>query len=125
MINKVTLLGHLGKDPELGEAQNVKFAKLSIATTENYKDTKGQWQKLTEWHNVLAWRALADTCEKFLQKGSLAYIEGKLKTRQWTDNNGVKRYNTDIIASTIKLLDSRDKKDKELEKEDMSDLFPD
>ncbi len=109
MINKVTLVGHLGKDPEVRNLENgSNVASFSIATSENYKDKAGEWQSLTEWHNIVAWRYLATTAEKNLKKGSLVYIEGKITTRKWQDKDGNDRYNTDIVAQVLKPLDKRE-----------------
>lgn len=112
MINKVTLIGHLGKDPEVRHFENGgSVARITVATSESYKDKDGQWQNLTEWHNVTAWRALADRAEKELKKGSLVYVEGKLSTRKYTDTNGVEKYTTEVVANTLRSLDKREKSD--------------
>ena len=104
-VNKVILVGNLGDEPEVKIlAGEVKVAKFSVATTELYKDQQGQKQTHTEWHTVLAWRGLADLAEKYLHKGSLAYIEGKLKTRTYQDKDGKNCYVTEIIAQEITLL---------------------
>ncbi len=109
MINKVTLVGHLGKDPEVKTLENgTKVASFSLATTESYKDKSDQWQNLTEWHNIIAWRGLADRCEK-LSKGSLVYVEGKISRRSYKDKDGVEKHITDIVASTINGLEKREK----------------
>ena len=108
MINKVTLVGHLGKDPEIRNLESgAMVASFSLATNENYKDKNGEWQSLTEWHNIVAWRGLAQSAERNLKKGSLVFIEGKITTRKWQDNNGNDRYNTDIVAQILKPLDKR------------------
>lgn len=108
MINKVTLVGHLGKDPEIRNLESgAMVASFSLATNENYKDKNGEWQSLTEWHNIVAWRGLAQSAERNLKKGSLVYIEGKITSRKWQDNNGNDRYNTDIVAQILKPLDKR------------------
>ncbi len=108
MINKVILLGNLGKDPEVKKLENNVIAKFPLATHENYKDKSGNWQKLTEWHNIVLWGNQADRAEKILHKGSTIFLEGKLKTRKWTDSNGSDRYTTEIYASTFKSLDKKD-----------------
>lgn len=108
MINKVILLGNLGKDPEVKKLENNVIAKFPLATHENYKDKSGNWQKLTEWHNIVLWGNQADRAEKILHKGSTIFLEGKLKTRKWTDSNGSERYTTEIYASTFKSLDKKD-----------------
>ncbi|MVM36946.1 single-stranded DNA-binding protein [Spirosoma sp. HMF3257] len=107
-LNKVTLIGNLGKDPELQQLEgNISVAKFSLATTETYKDDKGQPQSTTEWHNIVLWRGLADLAHKYLQKGSSIYLEGKLKTRQFDDKEGKTRYVTEIIADQFIMLDKR------------------
>ncbi len=109
MINKVTLVGHLGKDPEVRVLENgASVAKFSVATNENYKDKAGEWQSITEWHNVVAWRNLAQSAERNLKKGSMVYVEGKLTTRKWQDQNGNDRYNTDVVALMLRSLDKRE-----------------
>ena len=106
-INKVILVGNLGKDPETftfeGGAKKVTF---SLATTEQYKDNKGEKQKITEWHNIVCWRGLADIAEQFLRKGMQVFIEGKIRTRSWEDN-GTKKYITEIVADNFQMLGSR------------------
>jgi len=108
-LNKVQLIGHLGKDPELSyTASGVAVAKYSIATNERWKDQEGNVQERTEWHNIVAWRKLAEICGQYLKKGSKVYLEGKLQTRSWDDKNtGVKRYTTEIIADDLIMLDSK------------------
>ncbi len=107
-LNKVTLIGNLGKDPEIQTLEgNIKVAKFSLATTENYKDSNGQNQSSTDWHNVVLWRGLADLTEKYLRKGSLVYVEGKLKTRNFDDKDGNKKYVTEIVAEQLLLLDKK------------------
>lgn len=106
MLNRVTLVGHLGRDPEVRRLENgTPVGKFSIATTESYKDTNGEWQNQTEWHDIIVWRAQAEQAEKVLKKGSLVYIEGKLTHRKWTDKNGIERYTTEIVASSFRGLD--------------------
>ncbi len=107
-LNKVTLIGNLGKDPEIQVLEGaIKVAKFSLATTETYKDDKGQLHSNTEWHTIILWRGLADLTEKYLVKGSLVYVEGKLKTRHYEDKIGVKKYVTEIIAEQVILLDKK------------------
>jgi single-strand DNA-binding protein len=108
-VNKVILLGNLGKDPEVQTLNgNVKVAKFSLATTESYKDDKGQTHSNTEWHTIILWRGLAELAEKYLYKGSMIYLEGKLKTRSFEDKEGNKRYVTEVIGEEIVLLDKKD-----------------
>lgn len=104
-VNKVILIGNLGKDPEIRQlpsGQNV--ASFSLATTENYTSKSGEKVKQTEWHRITAFGRLADIAGKYLHKGKQVYIEGKLRTRQWEDNNNQKRSTTEIVALTIQLL---------------------
>lgn len=110
MVNKVTLIGRLGSDPEVRRLENgVAVAKLNVATNDNYKDkTTGEWVEQTEWHSVVAWRYLAERAEQYLKKGRLVYIEGKLTTRKWQDQEGKDRYNTEVVASTLRMLDKRE-----------------
>lgn len=106
-INKVILIGRLGKDPEIRTFESgQKRASFSLATSETYKDKEGNRVENTEWHNIVCWRNLADIAEQYLFKGKLIYIEGKLKTRSWEDN-GAKRYITEIEASTFTMLGSK------------------
>ena len=110
MINKVTLIGNLGKDPEVRHLESgAVVAKFSVATNESYKDKQGEWQNLTEWHNITAWRALAERAERSLKKGMMVYIEGKLTTRKWQDKDGNDRYTTEIVAQTLRSLERREK----------------
>lgn len=109
MINKVTLIGHLGSDPEVRHLENgISVAQFSVATNESYKDNMGNWQDKTEWHKVVAWRALAERAQNSLKKGSLVYVDGKVSTRKWQDKDGNDRYTTDIVANYFRLLNSRD-----------------
>ena len=108
-INKAIILGNLGNDPEMRYMPNGEpVANLSIATseTENDKNT-GEKRERTEWHRVVAYRKTAEIIGQYTRKGSKLYVEGKLQTRKWTDNNGVDRYTTEIIADSVQLLDSR------------------
>jgi len=101
-VNKVILVGNLGKDPEMRHIDgNISVAKFPLATSEVYKNKDGQRVTQTEWHNVVLWRQLAETAEKFLKKGSLVYIEGKLRTRNWDDKDGNKKYITEVIGDSM------------------------
>lgn len=103
-INKVILIGRLGKDPEIRTFENnVKKASFTMATSEYYKDKNGNRVEQTEWHNIICWRNLAENAEKYLNKGKMIYLEGKLRTRSWEDN-GVKKYTTEIEANTFTIL---------------------
>lgn len=105
-LNKVTLIGNLGKDPEIQNLENsVKVAKFSLATSETYRDDSGQNHTNTEWHSIILWRGLAELAEKYLRKGSLIYLEGKIKTRSYTDKNTEKRFVTEIIGESFLMLD--------------------
>lgn len=106
-VNKVILIGNLGADPEIRHLQNgASVANFRLATTETYKDRQtGERREQTEWHNVVAWRGLAEITEKFLRKGSKVYVEGKLRNRQYQDKDGNTRYVTEIQADEMTLLD--------------------
>ena len=107
-VNKVILVGRIGKDPEIRAFENgVKKASFPMATSEYYKDKEGKRMEQTEWHNIICWRRLAEFSEQFLTKGKLIYVEGKIRTRSWEDN-GVKKYTTEIEANTINLLSSKE-----------------
>jgi single-strand DNA-binding protein len=107
MINRVTLVGNLGADPELKTTpQGQKVAQLRVATTESYKDRDGNRQESTEWHTVVVWGNQAEACGKYLSKGRQVYVEGKLKTRKWTDKEGNDRYSTEVVASDVRFLGS-------------------
>lgn len=109
MINKVILIGNLGSDPEIRNLDGGdKVAKFSIATNENYQDKSGSWQKDTQWHNVVAWTGLAERAEKYLKKGNMVYIEGKLTTRKWQDKDGNDRYTTEVLARVLRSLEKRE-----------------
>ena len=104
-VNKVILVCNLGKDPELLKTPSgISLCKFSIATTERYKNKQGEAQEKTEWHNIIAWGGLAETCGKWLHKGKQVYIEGKLQTSNYEDNDGNKRYRSEIVASSMQML---------------------
>ena len=105
-VNKVLLVGNLGKDPEVRHLENgAAVANFSIATSETYKDRKtGEKVSQTEWHNIVAWRGLAEIAERYLKKGHKVYIEGKLKTRSWQDQDGNNRYSTEVITDNLTML---------------------
>jgi single-strand DNA-binding protein len=109
-VNKVILVGFVGKEPEVRNLENSnKVANFSVATTEKgYKLQNGtEVPERTEWHNIVAWRGLADVAEKYIHKGTQIYVEGKIQTRSW-EKDGVKRYSTDILAESIRMLGKRD-----------------
>jgi len=104
-VNRVILIGNLGKDPEIRTLENgVKVANFTIATTETFKTKNGEKSEHTEWHNIVMWRGLAEIAEKFLRKGKTIYIEGKLQTRSWDDSQGNKRYTTEIVVDNMTML---------------------
>lgn len=114
-VNKVILVGNVGRDPEVryldGNGQNgqgTKVATFTLATSERYRDRNGETRENTEWHNIVAWRQSADVAERFVRKGTQLYIEGRLRTRQWTDQSGNKRYTTEITVDTLQLLGRRE-----------------
>ncbi len=109
MLNKVTLIGNLGQDPEIRYAQNGNaVATLSIATSESWKDKEtGEKVEKTEWHRIVLFSRLAEIAEKYLQKGSQIYLEGKLQTRKWEDKDGNQRYTTEVVGGMMKMLGSR------------------
>lgn len=104
-VNKVILVGNLGKDPEVRYTPSgTAVASFSLATTERYKDKDGKAQEKTEWHNIIAWRQLAEICGKYLHKGKQVFIEGKIQTRSYDDRDGNKRYVTEIVADQMQML---------------------
>ncbi len=108
-VNKVILIGNLGKDPELKRTgSGIPVATITVATNERYKDKDGNWADRTEWHNVVLWQRLAEIANEYLKKGGKVYIEGRLQTRSWDDKqSGQKRYMTEIVASDLVLLGGR------------------
>ncbi len=107
-INRVILVGNLGKDPEVKSLESgVKLAKFSLATTETFKDRDGNRTEHTEWHNIVFWRGLADIAEKYLRKGSTIYLEGRIRTRTWKDEDGKNRYMTEIQGDNMTMLGGR------------------
>ena len=108
-VNKVILIGNLGKDPEVKYLDSgVAVANFSLATTESYKNKEGERVSQTEWHNVVLWRGLAEVAEKWLKKGSSVYIEGKIRNRKWEDKDGNTRYTTEILADNMTMLGKKD-----------------
>ena len=106
-INKVILVGTVGKDPEVRQSTNGNaMCSLSMATSESWKDQQGQKQEKTEWHNLVFYRKLAEIVGQYVKKGSKLYIEGKLQTRKWQDKSGQDRYTTEIVADQMQMLDS-------------------
>lgn len=107
MVNKATLVGRLGKDPEIRETSAGKVAKFSLATDETYKDRDGERQKRTEWHNIVVWGKLADVCEQYIHKGDMIFVEGRIQSRAYeSQQDNTTRTAYEIIASAIKILQS-------------------
>ena len=107
-LNKVLLIGNVGKDPEIRHLQGGEaVATITLATSERYRDRGGESRERTEWHTVIAWRQLADLAQNYIRKGSQIFVEGKIRTRNWDDQNGQKHYVTEIQADTIQLLGRR------------------
>ncbi len=108
-VNKATLIGNLGKDPEIHYLEgNIAVAKFSLATTETYKDKAGKPITHTDWHTVVLWRGLAELAQKYLRKGSLVYVEGKIRNRSWEDKEGNKKFANEILGETLLMLDKRE-----------------
>ncbi|HIE72933.1 MAG TPA: single-stranded DNA-binding protein [Flavobacteriales bacterium] len=108
-VNKVILIGNLGKDPEVRYLDSgVAVANFSLATTENYKNKEGERVSQTEWHNIVLWRGLAEVAEKWLKKGSSVYIEGKIRNRKWEDKEGNTRYTTEILGDNMTMLGKKE-----------------
>jgi len=113
-VNKVILIGNLGKDPEVRYLDSgIAVANITIATTETYKNKEGEKVSQTEWHDVVLWRGLAEISEKYLKKGNSVYIEGKIRTRKWEDKEGNMRYRTEILADNMTMLGGRPPSDSE------------
>lgn len=107
-VNRVVLIGNLGRDPDLQHLEgNIAVAKFPLATTETYKDKTGTLVSQTEWHTVVLWRGLAELAQKYLHKGSLIYLEGRIRTRSWEDKDKNKRFSTEIVGDNLVMLDKR------------------
>ena len=114
-LNKVLLIGNVDRDPEVrylesnpqNPGANAKVATFTLATTERFRDRNGEVRENTEWHNIVAWRSTADVVERYIRKGMQVYIEGRLRTRSWTDQTGNKRYTTEVLADTLQMLGKR------------------
>ena len=107
-VNRVMLIGNLGKDPDVQVLEgNIAVAKFPLATTETYKDRTGKLISQTEWHTVVLWRGLAELAQKYLHKGSLVYIEGRLRTRNWDDKEGHRKFATEVVGDNLIMLDKR------------------
>jgi single-strand DNA-binding protein len=108
MLNKVMIIGNLGRDPELRyTASGQAVCDFSVATSETYTDRDGQKQERTEWHRVVVWARQAENCKRFLSKGSKVFVEGRLQTRDWEDKSGNKRSTTEIVAQNVQFLSSK------------------
>lgn len=107
-VNKVIILGNLGKDPELRNTSNGKaVTTLTVATSETWNDANGQRQEKTEWHTIVVWGRSAENCKQYLSKGRSVYVEGRLQTRKWQDKEGKDQYTTEIVAAEMQMLDGR------------------
>lgn len=107
-VNRVMLIGNLGKDPDVQFLEgNIGVAKFPLATTETFKDRSGKLVSQTEWHTVVLWRGLAELAQKYLHKGSLVYIEGRLRTRSWEDKEGNRKFATEVVGDNLIMLDKR------------------
>ncbi|MDC0358499.1 single-stranded DNA-binding protein [Oligoflexia bacterium] len=107
-VNKVILVGRLGKDPELRYTnQQTPVCSFSLATGERRKDASGNWTEHTEWHNIVVWQKTAENCANYLKKGREVYIEGRIQTRKWQDKEGKDRYSTEVVANTVQFLGGR------------------
>ena len=122
-MNRVTLIGHLGKDPELRHtASGVPVANFSVAVNNNYTKPDGEKVEEVDFLNIVVWKKLAENCEKYLKKGRPVAIEGRLKTRSWEAEDGSKRYATDIVASNVQFLGSGEKSEKKEEPEPAEEI---
>lgn len=107
-LNKVILIGNIGREPDIQHLEgNIAVAKFPLATTETYKDKSGNLVSQTEWHTIVLWRGLAELAQKFLHKGSLVYIEGRIRTRNWEDKDKNKRFSTEIVGDNLVMLDKK------------------
>ncbi len=107
-VNRVVLIGNLGRDPDVQYLEgNIAVAKFPLATTESYKDKEGRTVSQTEWHTVVLWRGLAELAQRYLHKGSLVFIEGKLKNRNWEDAQKIRRFSTEVVADNLVMLDRK------------------
>ena len=125
-LNKAIIIGRLGKDPDLRSTQsNKQVCNFSVATSEKYKDASGASKENTEWHNVVVWGKAAENCSKYLSKGSLALVEGQLRTREWEDKEGKKNRTTEINAFNVQFLDSKPQHIKQKESQPEPEHGPD
>src|SRR5438477_3832789 len=125
MLNKIMLIGNLGRDPELNvTSDGTPVTRFSLAVSRNYKTSSGEKREETEWFNIVAWRQLAEICEKYLRKGSKVYIEGRLAQRKYTDKNGIERIAVEVIASDMEMLSPKPAVESNLEDRDPFTDFP-
>ncbi len=125
-VNKVILLGTVGVDPKVHYLDNgIVCAKFSLATNEEYKNKKDEKYTVTEWHNIILWRGMAETAEKYIKKGDRLYIEGKIQSRNWIDKMGEKRYITEIVGKNMVMLGRREKNTEENQKVDIKKIIDD
>lgn len=111
-LNKVFLIGNVGQDPEIRTTESgATVAQFTLATTERYKNRNGELRENTEWHNIVCWRNLADVAGNYVKKGSLLYVEGKLTSRSWEDQNGQKHWRTEVVADNFQLLGKRERQE--------------
>lgn len=123
-LNSVNLIGAVGNDPEVRTVQGgAKVATLRLATTERYKDRDGNKKEETEWHTIVVWNKTADFVEKYIRKGANLFVSGKLRTRQWTDQSGVKHYATEVVADNIQTLDRKPQTAQDEDDGDMPDFL--
>lgn len=124
-LNKVTIIGHLGRDPEVKYSQvGTSICNFTVATSEKYKDKSGEYQENTEWHRVVAFGRLGEICGEYLVKGKLVYIEGRLQTRSWEDKDGQKKYSTEIVAREMLMLSKGEKKEEPKEEQTTGNDIP-
>jgi single-strand DNA-binding protein len=122
MLNKIMLIGNLGRDPEMNvTGDGTPFTRFSLAVNRRYKNAKGDQQAETEWFNVVVWRSLAEVCNTYLTKGAKVYVEGRLTQRKYTDKNGVERTTVEVIASDVEFLNGKQQSAAEV---DLGDEFP-
>ncbi len=108
-MNRVTLIGNLGRDPEMRRLENgTPVGRFSVATNDSYKDKNGEFQEQTEWHEIIVWRNQAELAEKYLKKGSTVFVDGKLTHRKWTDTNGIERNITEVVAFVVRPFEKRE-----------------
>lgn len=121
-VNKVTLIGRLGADPEIKyTSSGTSVANFNIATNEVWKDKEGNTQERTEWHRIVAWQKPAEIISQYLKKGSRVYLEGKLQTRDWEDKDGIKRYTTEVVVDKVEFLESSDSGNRQQKSSNKSD----